>query len=74
MADDLFTWTMDNASIHLLAYGAYATSQGVIAEIRRLDDVRFVAEKLNLIDGSIESADFTQSAQDNQFFSNFNQI
>ncbi len=50
MADDLFTWTMDNASIHLLADGAYATPQGVIAEIRRLDNFRFVAKNLNLID------------------------
>ncbi|VDD81054.1 unnamed protein product [Mesocestoides corti] len=39
MADDLFTWSMDSASLHVLADEAYNSSAKVIAEIQRIDDV-----------------------------------
>nr|CDS20756.1 Breast cancer overexpressed gene 1 protein [Echinococcus granulosus] len=39
MADDLFTWSMETACLHVLADDAFISPQKVIEEIQRLDDV-----------------------------------
>lgn len=40
MADDLFTWSMESACLHVLSDEAYNSPEKVIAEIKRMDDVR----------------------------------
>ncbi|CDS43676.2 Breast cancer overexpressed locus tag 1 protein [Echinococcus multilocularis] len=39
MADDLFTWRMETACLHILTDDAFISPQKVIKEIQRLDDV-----------------------------------
>ena len=48
MADDLFTWSAEDAQLSLLADAAYTTPQLVICELRRIDDVRFVSALIPL--------------------------